>query len=892
MALIGRERELEELDHRLGTHRIVTVVGPGGVGKTTLADAAVARAAPRFPEGARRIDLTRVDSPDAVAGALASQLGYESWEALLWSPGDRPLLLLVDNCEHLLDAAASAIAALLGACQMPTVLATSRSPLELPGEAVVALAPLSVPPVAHPDPRSFPAVALFLDRAAQAGATVADGDADVVAHLCRRLDGLPLAIEIAAARSRTLTVRDIAGRLHAGVEVLERPRYRGERRHRSIVDTIAWSFDLLDRAAACLLQQLSVFAGPFPVEAARAVAAAERCSDDDTFDGDLDELVHASLVHADTSGPGTRYRLLDTVRRFARDRLAGCGGLEHTMDAFVDVVLTAALDATRGGTLVWRPEMISHLLDAFDNVAEALRWCNDHDEDPTRALTLCGLLWTVVHQGRADDVVVLARQTMDRWGAEPHPRRGAALATLATAEYVTGHPGAALAVAEPAIDDLPPHGSAAVKLLRVIGQSRSALGDPEGAMAAHAEGAALARARGMGAMALELDIVHAHASVLAGGDVEQAAAVLRGAQTEADRLGSPITAAWATTALGWLLVRVDPGEAAEVAAQALAASRRLEYPMGIAGSLRSLAYAHMVRGDLLAAREALGELLDDVLWRGALSEARLLVDAAATLAQLAGHPEWDVLAVTARSLPVVSLLLAPGSEPLPLPPSSAEPLPASWTLRGTRAVLSALDGPLLAPGAAAAAPRTGAHRFAQVGDAWELAYDGIRATVRSTKGMSDIARLLAQPGSEVHCLDLVGAAAEDASTGDVIDAVARRRYEDRIRELQEEIDDAEAANDIARADRAQVEFDALVDHLTAAVGRSGRTRQGTGTAERARSAVTQRIRAAIRRIEEVHPPLGRHLAAAVVTGTWCCYRPERPTSWDTGSPAPSGAALP
>ena len=270
----------------------------------------------------------------------------------------------------------------------------------------------------------------------------------------------------------------------------------------------------------------------------------------------------------------------------------------------------------------------------------------------------------------------------------------------------------------------------------------------------------------------------------------------------------------------------------------------------------------------------------------------MLIDAAATLAHLAGHPEWDVLAATARSLPVVSLLLAPGSAPLPLPSGAAEPLPPGWMLRGTRAVLSSLDGDALAPGAAATSPPTSAHRFAEVGDAWELAYADARATVRSTKGMADIARLLAEPDREVHCLDLVGAAAEDATTGDVIDATARRRYEARIRELQEEIDDAEAANDLARADRAQAEFDALVDHLTAAVSRSGRTRQGAGTAERARSTVTQRIHAAIRRIEEVHPALGRHLAASVVTGTWCCYRPERPVRWDTGVPTPSGSAVP
>ena len=893
MALLGRERELAALDERLRAHRVVTVVGPGGIGKTALAEAAVEQAAERFPLGARRIDLTRVDSPDAVPGALASQLGYESWEALLWSPGDQPVLLLVDNCEHLLDAAAAGIAALLDACQMPTVIATSRSPLELPDEAVLPLAPLAVPPEAHPDPRSFPSVQLFLQRARAAGAALDTEDEAVVAELCRRLDGLPLAIELAAARARSLTVADIARRLESGVDVLERRHFRGERRHRSILDTIRWSYDLLAPGPACLLQQLAVFAGAFPIGAARAVASAEQCGHDG-FDDDLEELVYASLVVADTSGPGTRYRLLETIRRFARQELEGCGGLPRTMDAFVDAVLADALASTRGGTLVWRPEMIGELLDAFDNLAEALRWCNDHDDEPDRALTLCALLWTVVHQGRADDIVVLARRTIDRWGEHDHPRRGAALATLATAEYVTGHPDRALEVAEPAVRRLPGSGSAPVKLLRLVGQARSAKGDLDGAIEAFREGAALARRQEMPAMAIELDIVHAHVCAVAGEDPERIADRLRASQEEADRIGSPVTAAWAATTLGWLLLRSDPDTAVDVVQDGLDASRRLDYPIGVAGGLRSLAFAHMVRGDPAAARDALQQLLDHLLDRGALSEARLLVDATATLAGLLGHPDAGLLAATARSLPVISLLLTPGSEPLPLPEADEDPLPLPWVLRGTRAVLESLDlrqsSPAPPPAPSSTPAPAAGHRFAPVGETWELAYDGERAIVRSTKGMVDIARLLADPGREVHCLDLVGAVAEDASTGEVIDAAARRRYEDRIRELQAEIDEAEDANDLARSEHLQAEFDALVDHLTAAVGRGGRTRQGTGSAERARSTVTQRIRAAVRRIEEVHPALGRHLRASLVTGTWCCYRPERPTRWDTG--AAVGAADP
>jgi hypothetical protein len=153
--------------------------------------------------------------------------------------------------------------------------------------------------------------------------------------------------------------------------------------------------------------------------------------------------------------------------------------------------------------------------------------------------------------------------------------------------------------------------------------------------------------------------------------------------------------------------------------------------------------------------------------------------------------------------------------------------------------------------------------------------------LKHTKGMEDLARLLGQPGRELHCVELAGAGAEQATTGEVIDAVARRRYEDRIRELQADLDEAEARHDRARAERAQVELDALVDHLTAALGLDGRARRPGSTTERARSAVTQRVRGTVRRIAAEHPDLGRHLDVSVVTGTFCCYRPERPVRWRT-----------
>ena len=268
-------------------------------------------------------------------GALAAQLGFDSFDALLSSPADRPVLLVVDNCEHLLDAAAHWLVQILGACQQPTILATSRSPLELPGESVLSLAPLAVPGPER-DPQSCPSVQLFLERCREAGAVVGQADLPAVVELCRRVDGLPLAIEIAAARARTMSIPEIVRRLDASVDVLDRPRFRGDPRHRSVADTIRWSYDLLSRRGGRLFEELAVFAGPFSGSTARAVAAVE---DPDRFDALLDELTYASLVTVDTSGPQTRYRLLETVRQFALDRLRRRGALEPTYDRFADHVV-------------------------------------------------------------------------------------------------------------------------------------------------------------------------------------------------------------------------------------------------------------------------------------------------------------------------------------------------------------------------------------------------------------------------------------------------------------------------------------------------------------------------------------------------------------------------
>jgi hypothetical protein len=165
------------------------------------------------------------------------------------------------------------------------------------------------------------------------------------------------------------------------------------------------------------------------------------------------------------------------------------------------------------------------------------------------------------------------------------------------------------------------------------------------------------------------------------------------------------------------------------------------------------------------------------------------------------------------------------------------------------------------------------------GDYWAVTFAGRTIHAKSSKGMADLRRLLSSPGREIHSLELTGAGVEQSSTGEVLDQTARRQYEQRVRELQADIDAAEADNDYVRAERARIELDTLVDQLAAALGLGGRSRRGAGTAERARSAVTQRIRSTIRRLGAAHPELGRHLQASITTGTYCTYRPEHPVDW-------------
>jgi len=333
-SLIGRESETAELVALLEAHRLVTLIGPAGVGKTRLALRIAAVHADRFAGGIRLVDLAPVQ-PELVGDALAQALGVvpdPGWslrDILREVAAGMACLLLVDNCEHVVAEVAEIIADLLGAGGQPRVLATSREPLGVPGEVTYPVQPLHVPtPHACTDADSvgnYDAVRLFVDRATTAspGFTLTDAIAPAVAALCQRLDGLPLAIELAASRMRTFGPVELVEHLDQRFELLSAGARTAPPRHRTLRSAIDWSYDLLDGDERALFDRLGVFPADFDYEAVQSVCRAEYL-DGGALLALLPRLVDKSLVS--TVGRGTRrYRLLETIRAYAVDRLAVSG---------------------------------------------------------------------------------------------------------------------------------------------------------------------------------------------------------------------------------------------------------------------------------------------------------------------------------------------------------------------------------------------------------------------------------------------------------------------------------------------------------------------------------------------------------------------------------------
>jgi predicted ATPase/DNA-binding SARP family transcriptional activator len=381
-SFVGREPELAELERLLRDHRLVTVTGLGGTGKTRLALETALRQAGVWADGIWLVDLTATADGELVLGAVAETLGAaeHDLDALLAHARRLELLLLLDNCEHLVEACAKLADPMLRACPSLRILATSRVPLGLPGEVDFALDPLASPEqrAAGEELERSPAVRLFLERASSVRRDLPhDGRSLVTAgEICRELDGLPLAIELAAARAKTLSLVEIADRLDDRFRFLRAWQRVADPRHQTLQTTLDWSHQLLAPAEQELLRRLSVFAGGATLE-----AVADVCLDGDEHRAVdlLGRLVDASLVRAEPDGR-TRYRLLETVRQYAAAKLADDPHAEAVHRRHAEHYLGVADSANLSiDTLGRGPQRQDLALREQHNLRAALDWAAEQD---------------------------------------------------------------------------------------------------------------------------------------------------------------------------------------------------------------------------------------------------------------------------------------------------------------------------------------------------------------------------------------------------------------------------------------------------------------------------------------------------------------------------------
>jgi predicted ATPase len=336
--LIGRDAELEEILGLTAAHRLVTLTGAGGIGKTRLALAVAGRLLPNFADGVWIAELAPLADPGLVPATVATAVGLEfaagavSPERVANALSGKQLLLVLDNCEHVIDAAAMTAEALLRASPAVHVIATSREPLKAEGEWIHPVPPLAAPAEDAEDQGNslrYGAVRLFVERARAVEPHFAPDrrSAAIIATICRRLDGIPLAIELAAARAAALGIEALATRLDDRFQLLTGGRRTALPRQQTLRATLDWSYELLAEPERVVLRRLAVFAGIFAFEAACAVVASRELPQSAVVDG-LSNLVAKSLVLTESNGRTGRYRLLDTTRAYALEKLAQSGELD------------------------------------------------------------------------------------------------------------------------------------------------------------------------------------------------------------------------------------------------------------------------------------------------------------------------------------------------------------------------------------------------------------------------------------------------------------------------------------------------------------------------------------------------------------------------------------
>ena len=402
--LFGRDTDLTTVCTLLAEHRLVTVAGAGGIGKTRLAQAAAHRLLADFADGVWLVELAPVSDPALVASSIACALGVSldapaGAEQLAARLGDRRLLLVLDNCEHLVDAVAAVATTLLHSCRTLRLLATSQEPLKLAEEHVLRLGTLALPDEPTAD---APALALFEARARAVQPRFALNAANraAVIDICRQLDGIPLAIELAAARCALLGVDGLRERLHDRFRLLTTGNRGAPRRQQTLRAAIEWSHALLSPDEQLVLRRVGIFHGGFGLGAAQQVAA-DPAHDEWAVLDTLGALVDKSLVIVDAGEP-PRYRLLESTRAFALEQLADAGELSDTARRHAAALLAMAQNAEQQRWHRGNGRQMAVLLPEIDNLRAALAWSADPMGDATLLVALVGATgWAWKYAGLA-----------------------------------------------------------------------------------------------------------------------------------------------------------------------------------------------------------------------------------------------------------------------------------------------------------------------------------------------------------------------------------------------------------------------------------------------------------------------------------------------------------
>jgi predicted ATPase/class 3 adenylate cyclase len=484
-SFVGRGEELAEVGKLLESTRLMTVTGPAGVGKTRMALELATAVLDEYRHGAWFVELAAVADPGLVPHALAASLqireqpGREPLETIVSALRPRQLLVVLDNCEHVVDACAQVVETLLVACDGLKVLATSREPLGVAGECIWRIPPLPAPERTGELPvevlAQYDAVRLFVDRARSQSPAFAltPDNAPAVAQICRRLDGIPLAIELAAARTRLLGTNQIAQRLDDRFRLLTGGARTAVRRQQTLRAAVEWSYELLGESERTLWRRLSVFPAGFALESAEEVCGGEGLEPEEVLD-QLAQLTDKSIVGVHDQGGEARYSMLETLRQYGSERLAEAGEAHVTRRRhaahFLELAERLEAPAGRSATNWLRRLEVEH-----DNLRAALDWSLATGETEIVSRLARAVAPMLLQIGRASEVEPLARAAL---AGRPEPPIEVALRrSLGEALWVRGHMAAAIAELEAAAEVIGAPDAERVPPLALAANIRLFLGD-------------------------------------------------------------------------------------------------------------------------------------------------------------------------------------------------------------------------------------------------------------------------------------------------------------------------------------------------------------------------------------------------------------------------------